>query len=60
MEINALGNDKFEVNYDGKNEVLTLDEVMFLLSRPAPRKEMTHQERMEEFWRSEPAYPKGE
>ena len=58
MEVIPLGNDKFQVLHDGYMDVLTLDEVMFLLSRPVPtvEKQKTKQEELEEFWASEPWY----
>ena len=56
MIVNKIDNDRYQVIHDGKNEVMSLDEVMALLSRPVPRPQ-TEQEKMEEFWGSEPAYP---
>ena len=57
MEINPLGNETYQVIYDGKMETMSLNEVMFLLSRPAPKKgEKTNQELMEEFWAGDPWY----
>ena len=56
MIVNKIDNDRYQVIHDGKNEMLSLDEVMVLLSRPIPRPQ-TEQEKMEEFWESEPAYP---
>jgi len=56
MIVNKIDNDRYQVIHDGKNEILTLDEVMVLLSKPLTRVQ-TEQERMDEFWESEPAYP---
>lgn len=56
MIVNKIDNDRYQVIHDGMNEILSLDEVMALLSKPMPRPQ-TEQERMEEFWASEPAYP---
>ena len=45
MEVIPLGNDKFQVLHDGYMDVLTLDEVMFLLSRPVPTVEKQKNEK---------------
>ena len=59
MEINRLGEDKYEVIHDGKVEVLSLNEVVVLLSQPETHnKDKTIQEQLEEFWRDCPAYPR--
>lgn len=52
MEINSIGNDKFLVKNGNDEDVLTLDEVMFLLSTPPaklPTDEIS-QDDWEEFW----------
>lgn len=56
MIVNKIDNDRYQVIHDGKNEIMSLDEVMALLSRPVPRPQ-TEREKMEEFWESEPVYP---
>ena len=61
MEINPIGNEKYQVINDGRMDVMSLDEVMFLLSQPVPEapkveKKKTPQELMEEFWAGEPWY----
>lgn len=60
MEINPLGNDRFQVIQEGRVDVMSLHEVMVLLSQPVESKpqkiEKTPQEQMEEFWASEPWY----
>ena len=52
MNIIPLGNDQFRVQLGHHNDVMTLDEVMFLLSQPprkAPKQEPSQVE-LEEFW----------
>lgn len=61
MEINPIGNEKYQVIHDGRMDIMSLDEVMFLLSQPVPEapkveKKKSPQELMEEFWASEPWY----
>ena len=60
MEITILENGKYHVIHDGRVDVMTLDEVMFLLSHPAPTYHVddNYQMRMEEFWDSKPIYPR--
>ena len=60
MEVYQLEYNKFQVIHDGRVDVMTLDEVMFLLSKPAPTKEheQDFQAQLEEFWNSYPAYPR--
>ena len=56
MEISRIDNDKYQVIYNGKTKIMSLDEMIFLLSQPESEHEQTMQERMEEFWESEPGY----
>lgn len=52
MTINPIGEDKFEVQVGRGRQVMTLDEVMFLLSQPpknVPKQEPAQAE-LEEFW----------
>lgn len=61
MKINRLENDNYEVTFE-KNEtfLMTLDEVVRLLHVPVrqiPHVE-TVQELFDEFWESDPVYPK--
>lgn len=61
MKINKLENDNYEVTFE-KNEtfLMTLDEVVRLLHVPAPTmsRALTAQEIFDEFWESEPVFPK--
>ena len=60
MVINKLEDNKYHVIHDGRVDIMTLDEVMELLSRPDPKPEQEHptQEEWEEFWASQPHYPR--
>jgi len=52
MTINPIGNDQFMVQVGRSQDVMTLDEVMFLLSQPpkvVPKQEPSQAE-LEEFW----------
>lgn len=52
MTINPIGEDKFEVQVGRGRQIMTLDEVMFLLSQPpknVPKQEPAQVE-LEEFW----------
>lgn len=61
MKINRLENDNYEVTFE-KNEtfLMTLDEVVLLLHVPVPQipRMKTAQEIFDEFWESEPIFPK--
>ena len=61
MKINKLENDNYEVTFE-KNEtfLMTLDEVVRLLHVPVPQlpRIKTTQEIFDEFWESEPVFPK--
>lgn len=60
MVINKLEDNKYHVIHDGRVDIMTLDEVMELLSRPEPKAEYESptQEEWEEFWASQPHYPR--
>lgn len=60
MVINKLEDNKYHVIHDGRVDIMTLDEVMDLLSRPEPNTEYEHptQEEWEAFWDSQPVYPR--
>lgn len=59
MEINVLGDDKYQVIHDGRVDVMSLLEVCLLLSTPIKEEEKKNvQEEVEEFWNSLPAYPR--
>lgn len=57
MIINRLSDGNFQVIQSGMYKIMTFDEVMCLLSKPADEPEISEQDKMKEFWESEPAYP---
>ena len=58
MTINPIGDDKFEVQVGRGRRIMTLDEVMFLLSKPQKEvpKMSPSQVEIEEFWGGAPVY----
>ena len=58
MTINPIGDDKFEVQVGRGRQIMTLDEVMFLLSQPSKPipKQSPAQSEIEEFWGGAPVY----
>lgn len=58
MYVERIGEDKFRVVNNGETMTLTLDEVMYLLSKPVTEMPTFIQETMEEFWNSKAIYPK--
>ena len=57
MEIKRLGDYEYEVIDNGVKFNCGLDELIMLLQRPREEKKKNE---WDEFWESEPAYPKGE
>lgn len=59
LSIDRLSEDKYQVINGCSMKVMTLEEVIVLLSTPVeePKQEKTAQEIFEEFWDSLPAYP---
>ena len=55
MEVNRIADYEYEVIIDGQRTVMDLEKLMRLLSSPV-KKEPAKNE-VEEFWKSEPAYP---
>ena len=55
MEIFRIGDDIYKVKHDGIEENLSLDEIMFLLSRPRTNINWDKKkyEAHEDFWREE-------
>lgn len=61
IEVYRLEDNKFQVLHDGHVDIMTLDEVMVLLSTPIPEEredKQNFQMQLEEFWNSYPVYPK--
>lgn len=64
IEIYQLEDSKFQVLHDDRVDIMNLDEVMLLLSTPAPKAkvekedEQNLQMQLEEFWNSYPVYPR--
>ena len=58
MYVERIGEDKFRVVNNGETMTLTLDEVMYLLSKPVAEMPTFIQETMEDFWNSKAIYPK--
>lgn len=64
IEIYQLEDNKFQVLHDDRVDIMNLDEVMLLLSMPAPKAkaekedEQNLQMQLEEFWNSYPVYPR--
>jgi hypothetical protein len=64
IEVSRLEDNKFQVLHDGRVDIMNLDEVVVLLSTPAPKAEaekedeQNFQMQLEEFWASEPIYPR--
>lgn len=64
IEIYQLKDNKFQVLHDDCVDIMNLDEVMLLLSMPAPKTkaekedEQNLQMQLEEFWNSYPVYPR--
>lgn len=60
IEIYQLEDSKFQVLHDDRVDIMNLDEVMLLLSTPAPKAkaEKEVQMQLEEFWNSYPVYPR--
>ena len=62
IEVSRLEDNKFQVLHDGRVDIMNLDEVVVLLSTPAPEAEkedeQNFQMQLEEFWASEPIYPR--
>ena len=64
IEIYQLEDNKFQVLHDDRVDIMNLDEVMLLLSTPAPKTkaekedEQNLQMQLEEFWNSYPVYPR--
>jgi hypothetical protein len=60
IEVSQLEDNKFQVLHDNRMDIMNLDELMFLLSKPAPKEESEKdfQKQLEEFWDSCPAYPR--
>ena len=59
LYIEQIGEDKFQVTYGSRVNIMTTDEVMRLLSTKEKKKEeKSYQEQMEEFWASKPIYPR--
>lgn len=61
IEVYRLEDNKFEVLHDGHVDIMTLDEVMVLLSTPVPEEKedkQNFQMQLEEFWNSYPVYPR--
>lgn len=64
IEIYQLEDSKFQVLHDDRVDIMNLDEVMLLLSTPAPKvkaekeDEQNLQMQLEEFWNSYPVYPR--
>ena len=56
MTIEYLEEDKYQVSHDGKVDIMSLNEVMFLLATPVKEKVKGHYEELEEFWDSAPGY----
>lgn len=56
MEVNRIADYEYEVIIDGQRTIMDLERLMRLLSSPVERKSTKNE--MEEFWESEPAYPK--
>lgn len=58
MTINPIGDDKFAVQVGRGRQIMTLDEVMFLLSKPPKDvpKQSPSQAEIEEFWGGAPVY----
>lgn len=59
LSIDRLGDDKYQVINGREMKVMTLEDVIVLLSTPVekPKQEKTAQELFDEFWDSLPAYP---
>lgn len=64
IEVYQLEDNKFQVLHDGHVDIMTLDEVMVLLSTPVSKTkaekedEQNFQMQLEEFWNSYPVYPR--
>lgn len=63
IKIYQLDDNKFQVYHDNCVDIMNLDEVMVLLSTPTQKGELEKEEQilqmqLEEFWNSEPVYPK--
>ena len=59
LSIDRIGEDRYQVINGCSMKIMTLDEVITLLSTPIKPdvREKTSQEIFEEFWDSLPAYP---
>lgn len=59
LYIEQIGEDKFQVTYGSRINIMSTNEVMALLSTKEEKKtEKSYQEQMEEFWASKPVYPR--
>lgn len=64
IEIYQLEDSKFQVLHDDRVDIMNLDEVMLLLSTPAPKAKAEKEDKqnlqmqLEEFWNSYPVYPR--
>ena len=61
IEVYRLEDNKFQVLHDSYVDIMTLDEVMVLLSTPVPEEKENKQNfqmQLEEFWNSYPVYPR--
>lgn len=58
MEINKIGDNKYQVIHNFHIDIMTLDEVMILLTTPEEKPQDDFQMQLEEFWASTPVYPR--